>query len=125
MKQSSNFEKNLKNQTSFSPSQLKRMDELDQLAIAKFVGHLDQLESALGMLRIGHQYGWRALLMIHSKSTVRKYEKILGIDIRSEFPEEGPSADRCYGIVISKKIGKFWKIVSGEEKVPDKRLATN
>jgi hypothetical protein len=99
------------------------MDELDQLAIAKFIGYLDELETALGMLRIGHHYGWRTLLIIHSKATIRKYEKILGINIREEFPEEGPSAERCRGIRIYKQIGKYWKIVSGEEKIPNKRLA--
>jgi hypothetical protein len=125
MEQSPNYKANLETQTQFSSSQLKRMNEIDQIAIAKFIGNINELETALGMLRVGYQYGWRALILIHSKTTLTKYEAILGIDIREEFPEEGPSSDRCRGIRIYKKIGKFWKIVSGEEKVPDKRVAEN
>lgn len=122
MKTSSRNKQNLDAQTKFRTSDLKRMDQISQEAIAKYIGDLSELESALGMLPIGHQYGWRVLYLLHSKATIRKYEEILGINVREEFPEAGPSAERNNGYRLIQKIGKFWKVVSGEEKIPDKRM---
>lgn len=68
------------------------------------------------MLRMGHYVGWRVLIIIHNKRTIKKYEEILGINIREYFDEEGPLASRSYGYSIFKKIGQFWKIVSGDIK---------
>lgn len=121
MKTSPNFPKNLSSQKEFTAQQLKRLDEIEQLAIAKYMGDLGELESALGMLRLGHQYGWRVMVLIHSKSTIRKYEQILGIDIREEFPERGPAAHRSAGLRVTDAVGNFWKAVSGDIKIPKKR----
>lgn len=121
MKQSPNFEDNLRKQTPLSDETLRRLNQIEQLAIAKFIGDIGELESALGMLRVGQQYGWRVMYLIHSKATIRKYEEILGISVKEEFPEEGPSSMRNNGYRLFKKLGNFWKIVSGEQKVEDKR----
>lgn len=121
MKQSPKFEDNLRNQIAFSDEKLRRLNHIEQLAIAKFVGDMGELESALGMLRVGQQYGWRVMYLIHSKATIRKYEEILGISVKEEFPEEGPSSLRNNGYRLFKKLGNFWKIVSGEQKIEDKR----
>ena len=45
-------------------------------AVASFSGSLEELEKALGMLMIGYQFGWKVLLLVHSKRTIKKYEKI-------------------------------------------------
>lgn len=101
----------------------KQLIEIEENALAGFVGQLDELESALGMLLMGHHFGWRVLYLIHSKKTIRKYEDILGVKIRDIFPEEGPSSYRSTGLAFAKKASNFWKVVSGEEKIPDKRKA--
>ena len=44
------------------------------------------------------------------------------IKIREFFPEEGPSAERCQGYRFAKKLSSFWKAVSGDIKVPNRRL---
>lgn len=121
MPQTPNWKDNLKKQAQFTPEQLARVDKLQQLAIAKFTGDLGELESALGLIALGHQFGWKVLAIIHSKATIRKYEEILGINIREEFPEEGPTAMRNTGFRIAKQLGNFWKVVSGDFKVPEKR----
>lgn len=102
------------NLAKLTPTQKAELDRIEADAIAEFKGYLDELESALGMLRMGHHFGWRMLYLIHSKSTIRKYEKILGIKIRDIFPEEGPSAERSLAMRIAKKASNFWKVVSGE-----------
>lgn len=104
-----------------SVEKLKQLQQIELRAIAKFHGQLDELESALGFLRMGFQYGWKPLAIIHSKKTFKKYEQILEINAQELFPEETPTSDRSIGYSFAKKIAKFWKIVNGEEKVENKR----
>ena len=92
------------------------MYEIERDAFARFTGQIDEYESAVGMLHLGHHVGWKPLVLIHNKRTIKKYEEILGINIREYFPEEGPSAERSLGYKVAKKIGNFWKAVSGEVK---------
>lgn len=96
-----------------SPSQRAEIDRIEADAVADFKGQLDDLESALGMLRMGHHFGWKVLYLIHSKATIRKYEAILKVKIRDIFPDEGPSAYRSLGLDIAKAASNFWKVISG------------
>lgn len=121
MKTNPYFEENLKKQTPLSDEKLRHLEKIEQIAIAKYTGDLGDLESALGMLRLGQQYGWRVMYLIHSKATIRKYERILGISVKEEMPEEGPSTVRVRAFKIIKALGNFWKVVSGEAKVEGKR----
>lgn len=108
-----------KNLHALAPFDRERLDELYKvqcLAIAGFSGTFDELEAALGMLHMGDHLGWRPLVLIHNKRTIRKYEEILGINVREFFPPEGPSANRSLGYIVAQKIGNFWKAVSGEVK---------
>ena len=124
--------------TSITPAQLRKnmhrlakydleratqLYEVEREALAKFSGDFDELEAAVGVLHLGDHIGWKPLVLIHNKRTIRKYEEVLGINFREFFPEEGPSADRSLGYKIAKKIGNFWKAVSGEVK--DEELKAN
>jgi len=104
-----------------SVEKLKQLQEIELRTIAKFYGNLDELESALGFLRLGFQYGWKPLAIVHSKKTFKKYEQILGIDAHELFPEETPTSDRSIGYSFAKKVSKFWQVVNGEEKAEHKR----
>lgn len=101
------------------------LERIEKEAIANFRGTVDELESALGMLRLGHHLGWRVLVLIHNKRTLKKYEEILEINVREFFPEEGPSAHRSIGYKFAKKLGNFWKAVSGDLKVEHRREIDN
>ncbi len=90
-------------------------------AVAGFSGSLEELEKAIGMLMVGYHFGWKVLLLVHSKRTIKKYEKILDIDIREFFPAEGASARRSIGLDLAKQIGNFWQVVSGDIKVENRR----
>lgn len=99
-----------------SPEQaLEIVSRLDLVA-ARFSGQIDELESAVGMFMLGRLFGWKVLVLIHNKRTIRKYEEILGINIREEFQEEGPFADKSLALEVAKKLGNFWKAVSGDLK---------
>lgn len=111
-----------KNLHSLAPYSRERLDVLRDIeckAIARFTGTFDDLEAALGVLHIGDHLGWKPLVLIHNKRTIRKFEEVLDIKVRDFFPEEGPSASRSIGYTIAKKIGNFWKVVSGDVKDVD------
>ena len=101
--------------------QKAQLDDIIDRSISGAQGQLDELESALGMLLIGHHFGWKVLYLVHSKRTIRKYEDILGIKIREIFPEIGPSSPRSVGLAVAEKYPNFWKVVSGEIKIPRRR----
>ena len=99
---------------------MKEMAFLDGV-IDNFKGELDDLEQALGMYLLGRQVGWRVLVIIHTKRTIRKHEEILGIKFREELDEVGPLATRSVGYNIVVKLSNFWKAVSGAVKVDQRR----
>jgi hypothetical protein len=113
------YRKNLNRLAPLTPDQVWQLYEIERKAIARFRGMFDELEAAIGMLHLGYHLGWKPLVLIHNKRTIRKYEEILDINIRELFPEEGPSAERSLGFSIALKIGNFWKAVSGEIKDDD------
>lgn len=101
-------------------------DELRRIeadAITRFKGDLIQLEAALGMLRMGHHFGWKVLYMLHSKKTIRNYEEILGVPIREVFDATGPSSYRSIGLAIAQKFTNFWRVAGGDIKVPKRKDA--
>ncbi|MES2885579.1 MAG: hypothetical protein V4709_12280 [Pseudomonadota bacterium] len=96
---------------------LPKADELHAIlanALNNFEGQVDELESAMGMLYMGHAFGWKALYIVHTIATVRKYEKILGIVAKDVFPEHTEHSDRVLGYRVLDKVSNFWKTVKGE-----------
>lgn len=116
-----NFQKNFNRTVARSVDRSAELERIERDAIANFSGQFPELTAALGLLRIGDHMGWKILYLIHSKRTIRKYEQILGVQIREFFPEEGPSAERSMGYTIARKLSNFWKAVSGEVKVENRR----
>lgn len=110
------IQKNIHALAPFDRDRIEQLHEIERQAFARFTGQFDELEAAFGMLHLGDHVGWKPLILIHNKRTIRKYEDILGIDVREFFPPEGPSVERSIGYSIAKKIGNFWKAVSGEIK---------
>lgn len=107
-----------------TPRAIDRETELIQIereAIADFSGQLDELAAALGMLRLGDYMGWRVLVLIHNKRTIRKYEDILNITVREFFPAEGSQTHRSIGYTLARNLGNFWKAVSGDIKIENRR----
>ncbi|MEW6164510.1 MAG: hypothetical protein AB1642_05555 [Pseudomonadota bacterium] len=84
--------------------------------IANFKGDMHDLESAIGMFMVGRLMGWKVLVLIHNKRTIRKYEDYLGIKIRDAFPPETDLSDKSVAYDLVQRLGSFWKAVSGELK---------
>lgn len=99
--------------------------EIVATAITNFRGQGPEIESAIGMLYMGHVFGWKVLYVFHSVATVKKYERILGIDARERFPEFTELSDRNLGYRVAKKLTNFWRVVRGvdhAEGVKDKSI---
>jgi hypothetical protein len=96
--------------------------QIAQNAILNYSGDVDVLNSAIGMLFTGHYYGWRFLYIVHSKRTVRKYEKVLDIKVTEYFKPTGPLSHRSAGLAEANKHSNFWKCVSGDIQIPDRKL---
>ena len=90
-------------------------------SLDRYIGTFDELEKAIGLLMLGDYVGWKVLVLVHNKRTIRKYEEILGINVREFFPEEGPSSMRSIGYDMALKLGSFWKAVSGDVTIQNRR----
>lgn len=95
---------------------MNQKEERDMItrAIKDFSGYMPTLEGAIGCYFAGKELGWKPMLLMHEKRTIKKYEEILGINFREELPEEGRWAKKSMGWEASKKISNFWKAVKGE-----------
>lgn len=113
--------KNMSRLAALTQEQVWEMHQIERNAFAKFHGQIDEYEAAVGMMHLGYHVGWKPLVLIHNKRTIKKYEEILGISIREMFPEEGPSNERSLGYKVVKQLGSFWKAVSGELKSDELR----
>lgn len=107
------------------PARAEVLARIANDALNRFSGTADELEKALGMLMLGDYFGWKVLVLIHNKRTIKKYEVILGISVREFFPDEGPIALRSLGYSVAKDLGNFWKVVSGDISVEDRRELTS
>jgi hypothetical protein len=83
-------------------------------AALHFRGDARQLESAIGAMFVAHHYGWKVVYLVHDIRTVRKYEKILGVNFKDSMPEAGARASRSVAYVAAQKVSSFWKAVKGE-----------
>lgn len=82
-------------------------------AIQNFEGQGTELESAIGMLYMGHAFGWKVLYVQHSVGTIKKYEERLGINVKERFPEFTEHSDRSAGYRVAKTLSNFWRVVRG------------
>ena len=94
--------------------QPKEYTQVIDKAFKEFTGDFGQLEAAIGAFMIGKHLGWKPLLLIHDKKTLRRYEKILGVSFREIFLDVGPLAHKSRAWVLVQKVSNFWKAVSGD-----------
>ena len=89
-------------------------------AIKKYKGQVSTLECAIGALHVGQTMGWKTLCLMHSKSQIKKFEKILAIKFKEVLPEEGPLKYKSFAGAALDKITNYWKAVSGDIKIANR-----
>lgn len=85
-------------------------------AFDTFKGNSDTLKGAIGYAFMARRIGWKPALLMHTQKTVKEYDRILGIDSRTIFPEIGVDAHRSQAWRLAQKVTNFWKAVKGEIK---------
>lgn len=100
----------------------KETISLFDAAIKGFKGDSSVLESAIGAYMLGRNIGWKPLLLIHDKKTLRKYEVALGVNFREHMAAEGPFAAKSVAYKAAIKLGNFWKAVSGHPGIRTSKL---
>lgn len=103
-----------------SKEQYQKLQEIENKVLLK-TGNIDDLEAAIGVLRMGHHFGWKVLYIAHSKKTIKKFEELLEIKIKDFFEEKGPAAERSTGLNLAETHTNFWKVVSGDIKITNRK----
>lgn len=86
-------------------------------AFENYSGDIRVFETAVGALFLGFMVGWRPLLLIHSASTVKRYQEILGLKFRDVLPETTGLSDRSPAFEFVQRVGNYWDAVRGTLKV--------
>lgn len=93
---------------------IQELDEKLTKAIDGYEGSNERLISAIGVYMLARKLGWKPIFLMHGRSTIKDYEKILDINIRETIPPVGELADLSRAWRIAKKLTNFWKAVKGE-----------
>ena len=86
----------------------KKIDEVS----AKFVGQLDDLQAAVGMVVVGRLYGWRVIRLISSKRQWKFTCSLFG-DLKEILPERPELSQKSVGLAIVDKAGDYWDVIKG------------
>jgi hypothetical protein len=86
-------------------------------AVTDYTGLTSDLYMAVGVLAVGHKLGWRVLRLTLSSRCYARYQKILGVDFKEFFPEEGVLAGKSVGLKIVTHLNNFWNVVRGAEAI--------
>lgn len=90
---------------------VKMIDE----RVRQFKGDIPELERAIGALFVGRQFGWKVLLLIHDRKTIKRYEATLDLEFKApNMPEVGAYAHKSVAWLAVQKVASFWKAVKGE-----------
>lgn len=104
-------------QEEFPPGLLQHLREV----AARYVGDITVLEQAIGAVFVGKLYGWRVIRLVHNAKTLKKFERILGVNLKTLCKDETPISTRSRAFDYAQKIGRFWDVVNSKVKVPGDR----
>jgi|WetSurSiteA1Bulk_404760.scaffolds.fasta_scaffold29676_2 hypothetical protein len=99
-----------------SMTQEQLVEHIDKVT-KDYKGDITVLYSAIGVLSLGESFGWRVLRITLGSPTYTKYQRILGIDFKTQFPERGRYAHKSLGLKIADQTGNFWNVVKGIESI--------
>jgi len=95
--------------------------DFSEKVIHDYKGQMDVLYSALGVLLVGRQFGWKVMRLTVSSRTYFKYQKVLGIDFKDELKPLGDLYHKSIGFEIVNGFHDFWDVVKGKSGISIER----
>jgi hypothetical protein len=90
---------------------VKLLDE----RVREYKGDITELERAIGAVFVGRQMGWKVLLLVHDRKTIKRYEETLDLEFREpNMPDVGEYAHKSVAWSAVQKVASFWRAVKGE-----------
>lgn len=95
--------------------------EIDRV-IRDFHGQSNDLGNALGAFMLGKYYGWKPIMLMYSRASIRKYEKILGMNFKERLPEEGELVHKLKAYRFLRDTKAYWDTIRSGKKVKDSKV---
>jgi len=102
--------------------QVVKLHKRIRKAVREFKGNVTNLESAIGLIFVTEEFGWKPMLLVHDSRTIKKFEEILRegdehFSYRDPklFPEVGEYAGKSVAWWLVQKGKDFWRSVRGQE----------
>jgi hypothetical protein len=96
------------------------VDKVDK-AIENYSGNISHLCTAIGIMFLARSLGWRAVRLMFSNKTYGTSQKILDMEFKDHFLEEGRLARKSVVLDIVKKFHNFWNVVNGVESLVEQK----
>lgn len=89
-----------------------------QSFIYNYEGDVQTFEKAIALIIMADQFGTKAVRISHDKSTIRKLEKVIGLQLSVHYYPEMDENWRFNRLIeIQENKLNFWKCVSSEIKL--------
>lgn len=101
---------------------MKRIDEVTET----YVGQLDYLYEAIGMVVTGRLLGWKVMRLVSSGRCWTLATKLFG-DPKLLMDAEGKYYDKSVGMKIIDKTGEYWEYIKRHKSMPidERKMITN
>jgi hypothetical protein len=90
----------------------EELNEMIDCVCAGFVGQLDDLSAAVGLIVSGQLFGWRVMRLVCSRRHWMLAAKLFG-DPKKLMPERGKYYNKSLGMKVIDKTGDYWDFVAG------------
>ena len=94
----------------------EEFNELIEQKCGEFVGQIDDLYAAVGMLVVGRLYGWRVMRLVSVKRHWTVATRLFG-DPKKLMREKGRFYNKSIGCEIVDKAGDYWSFIKGHSSI--------
>jgi len=95
----------------------KEFNEKIETVCTEFVGDLDDLYSAVGLVVVGRLYGWKVMRLVSSGRHWTLAGRLFG-DPKLLMRERDVLTFKSVGLSIADKAGEYWEFVKRHKSIP-------
>lgn len=95
----------------------KEFQEKIEQVCTDFVGQIDDLYAAVGMMQVGRLYGWKVMRLATTARIWSVAASLFG-DPKLILPERGVLAKKSIGLKYCDRIDEYWKVVKRHVEIP-------